>query len=398
MNIKYKYLPQINNLQILSIIFNYLKIETTLRCSLVCKRWFDVINKNIRFMRTVLCKVPMVEYEVPTVMRTYRAYRFKEYGHWCFNFSFLSSAEHIEFVECCFVNLYQLKTVLDACVNATKFKLHKISFTYPPHAVIREDSNHFCQTDLKSKKVRCEIGLTCLRALDCFTRLSQVVVKEQADQSSTEYLENITFLLTNYPSVITSLHLNLATEEVLRLLANSKSLQLQSLTIKNDYINAEALQEFFTKQQTYITSLIIKRALTQDVLEVTCHHLHNLENFECELSKNQSVNLNSLQTIKRLQSLRLDIKESNELLDLDIGKLSLKELTIFGNQGELLFLRSFNNSSRKIMPCIKKLIIWNVNVERKAFYQIIEFMPNLEYLCIDSYVSWPFITVFGYQF
>jgi hypothetical protein len=160
MNIKYKYLPQINYLQIISIIFNYLKFETTLRCSLVCKSWFDVINKNIRFMRTVLCKVPMVEYEVPTLMRTYRAYRFKECGHWCFNFSFLSSAERIEFVECCFVNLYQLKTVLDACVNATKFKLHKISFTYP-QTVIREDSNHFCQTDLKSKTVICEIGLTC---------------------------------------------------------------------------------------------------------------------------------------------------------------------------------------------------------------------------------------------
>jgi hypothetical protein len=114
---------------------------------------------------------------------------------------------------------------------------------------------------------------------------------------------------------------------------------------------------------------------------------------------NQSVNLNCLQTIKRLQSLYLYITESNEPVDLDIGKLSLKELKICSITDDEIILRSFNNASRKIMPCMKKLEITDLNVERKALCQIIEFMPNLEYLSIDLYVSWSFfLQYFRYQF
>jgi hypothetical protein len=361
-------------LQMLTAIFDYLEFRENLDCSLVCKRWLNVMNNNTQFMRTVNLwplekdlkylnkqtmkltqrqkKLNRLYKMARTLTRDYRNLYLNQYIK--FNIlsdikvSLLETAEKIWFTGCTFQDLMEFKKVVDCCQNAIEFDLFKVEFGNLKYIPKQKSKNK--EDNAMVRPVKCTIILTDWRVLQCCDNIYELNVVQYGHVRKPSIEENL-FLLENYAHKIASIDFNGWTNDELILL--SKKGQLRS-------IQCSIHDEIFLKF----------------VLDDMCQHLHNLETFYCTIRDLKHVNFNKLKNLTKLRSLSLD-KIGDDIFELDITELTLTEVTLRKNNVHLKILKKF---SQPPMTSMKKLQIINTQIEQQALNAIISLMPNLEYL------------------
>jgi hypothetical protein len=338
-----------------------------------------------------------------SLMRTYKCVSFYAMSESDFNnvnneSNLLSNAEYVELFGCHFNGLLEFKAVLDMCKNLKEFKIKSTKFNVLDD--IESDTTIHQQNRNTVRPIKCTIECTNWKVLDCFGRISQLGVGGQNREQSENYLKDVGFLLANYASVITHFDVTYPANELLydyliytgsigprnetlKMLASNQILQLHSLTICDDDSgsNVALLQELFFKQHIYITTLRFIAPLTNNVLKRISQNLHSLQTLEGTIRND--ITLNCLRTLSKLRSLVLTGHEHYSIshinVNLDIGELlSLTDVKLIGRMP--MSLDTFNNASRKVMSSMKNISIINVIIPQAALFQIIKFMPNLQYL------------------
>jgi hypothetical protein len=346
----------------LTAIFDRLKFRENLKCSLVCKRWHNVVNNNTQFMRTVRLRLYHNDLQylhnmAATLTRDYRNLIIKK--HTKFNdltdikISLFKKAENIWFICCIFQDFMEFKKVLDCCQNANEFFLYGIRFKNI-NCIPEEESKNKEGNEMV-RPVKCTIESTDWRALQCFNNIYELDVIREDNVRSPSVREKL-FLFENYAHTIKSIHLNEWTNAELLLLL--KKGQLRSIS---SYVDDEIFLKF--------------------VLDDICQHLHNLETFNC-LTKNLNyVNFNKLKKLKKLRSLFLTTYGNGDIFELDITELTLTELKMRILYSDLKILKKF---SQPAMTSMKRLQILNTTLDQQAHNAIISLMPNL---CFNFKVS-----------
>jgi hypothetical protein len=345
-------------------------------------------------------------YKIPrttSLMRTYKCVSFSAMSESDFNnlnneTNLLFNAEYVELIGCHFNGLLEFKAVLDMCQNLKEFKIKSTKFNVLDYH--ESDTTIHQQNSNTIRPIKCTIEWTNWKVLDCFGRISQLVVGGQDIEQSENYLEDVAVILANYASVITHFDSTYPANELLcgnliytgsigpryetlSMLASNEILQLHSLTICDDDSgsNVALLQQIFVKQQIYITTLRFFAPLTDNVLEVIGQNLHSLQTLEGTILND--ITLNCLRTLSKLRSLVLIGHEPDLItrirVNLDIGELlALTDVKLIGRIP--MYLNTFNNASLKVMSSMKTISIINVYIPQTALFQIIKFMPNLQYL------------------
>jgi hypothetical protein len=356
-------------------IFDYLEFRENLRCSLVCKRWLNVVNNNTQFMRTVKFK-PLesnLQYLHKMTMALTRDYKNLYLNEIEFNdlidikVSLLESAEYIWFYFCRFQDFMEFKKVLDCCQNAIEFKLFHIKFENKKN--IQKEKSKNKEDNKMVRSVKCTIKCTDWRVLQCFDNNSDEISELNVIRNSERIpsIEENLFLFENYAHKIKSINFNGWTNDELILL--SKKGQLRSI----DHV------------------IISDKIYLKFVLDDICQHLHNLEIFNCTIWNLEHVNLNKMKTLKKLRSLFLQ-KYEKGIFELGITELTLEQLTLKTFNCHLKILKKF---SQPAMTSMKKLQIYDTYIDQVAIDAIISLMPNLEYLRFSHEVSlYLFVSIF----
>jgi hypothetical protein len=351
----------------LTAIFDRLKFRENLDCSLVCKRWLNVVNNNTQFMRTVRLR-PLENYlqYLHKMTRDYRnlyLYEINLKDLTDIKVSLLETAEKIRLESCKFQDFMEFKKVLDCCQNANEFDLLQIKFGNLKY-IPKEKSKNKEENEMV-RPVKCKIVLTDWRVLQCFDNISELDVGRNFFGRNPSVEEKL-FLLENYAHTIKSIDLDKWTNDDLVLL--SKKGQLRSIQC---YINDEIYLKF--------------------VLNDICQHLHSLETLNCTIVNLEHVNFNKLKTLKKLRSLSL-YKNGGGIFVLDITELTLTELTLRTINAHLKLLKKF---SQPPMNSMKKLQIYDTNIDQEALNAIISMTLNLEYLSFYYTVSlYLFVSIF----
>jgi hypothetical protein len=360
-------------LQMLTTIFNCLEFLEHLDCSLVCKRWLSVVNNNTQFMRIVKFKAweNNLEYlhkHKRTLTRDYRNLYLNEYIK--FNIltdikiSLLETAEKIWFAGCTFQDFMEFKKVMDCCQNANEFDLYDIKFGSEKNLPKEKSKNK--EDNEMVRPVKCTIDGTDWRVLQCFDNIYELDVVRNSYKGKPSVEEKL-FLFENYAHTMKSINLYAWTNDELILL--SKKGQLRS-----------------------IDSVIIRDEIfLKFVLDDFCQHLHNLETFNCSIVNLEHVNFNILKRLNKLRSFSL-YKNGEGIFELDITELTLTELKLTIIKSHLKILKKFLQPA---MTSMKKLQIYDTNIDQEARNAIVSLMPNLEYLSFYYTVSlYLFVSIF----
>jgi hypothetical protein len=271
--------------------------------------------------------------------------------------SLLKKAETI-WIRCCiFQDYMEFREVLDCCQNANEFFLYQICFDNINS--IPDEKLKYKENNERVRPVKCTIERTDWRVLQCFENIYELNVIQIPFHIPS--VKEKLFLFENYAHTIKSINLNEWTNDELLLL--SKKGQLRS--IKSVKIYDENFLKF--------------------VLDDICQHLHNLETFKCKIVNLNYVNFNKL---KKLRSLSLTTRGKlweNNIFELDITELTLIELTLRTKRS--MNLKISKKFSQPPMTSMKRLQLYDFNIDQEARNAIASLMPNLEYLYLYFKVS-----------
>jgi hypothetical protein len=387
--------------QILTTIFDRLKFYGNLRCSLVCKRWFNVVNKNVEFMRTVNFQpreenlLDLQTTNTSVLTRDYRTlllYMYSEFSDLTnLHISLLKKAEYIKLWRCKFQDFLEFKKFVDCCPNAKEFFLHAIEFDELKDIEKETRITEDITSGMVRPVVKCTLNYTSWRVLQCFDNVHELVVEDEEvydrRQSGAEKL----LFIENYASALVSIDLFDWTSDELLLLSTKSQLKLKVIcaTEQLPLDTLEILKHLFIKQHSTITACSVSQKIPIDMFDDICEYLHNLETFECTITNDAPPNFNNLKKLKKLRSLSLNNNRRRaEILELDIGDLPLTEFKLSGDHAHLKIVLSL---SKLTMPSVKKLHIVDTYLEQEAFKALITLMPNLEYLSLYFHVSLFFV-------
>jgi hypothetical protein len=340
-----------------------------LRLSGVCKRWNDLVQNDVLFMKTVkfhLCNLDGRS----MLMRSYKnidlgncAYKFRVNNCIPLNSRYLMSiADSIDFG---LVTHAFLNRIMPLCTNVKEIKLENSLY---------RRANNRALTFEHSVPVEISIRNPCLELFDRFKVITNILQLNDTSQD----------IMAKYGAVITSL--NTSTSE-LQELVQLQDLHLQSLCLTailyvDTEKNSAIVRTFFEKQALVLT--IIKIEYCPEVLFDAMHMLlKNLETVKISYCQNKhELHFNDLKVLPKLKCLdvhQVDIN-SAQYYHLDVSELvTLAELRVSINLNwDAPTLRITSGSEP--MVSLKKFCAFNCHIDFETLEQIVQTMPELKTL------------------
>jgi F-box domain len=378
----------------LNMIFNRVNFHGHLRLSAVCKKWFNLVQDDLLFMRTVkfiASKMSREGREHELMRYSYRYVCLDD--HFSNNLSknrtnnaqslekLLKNAEKIDFGR---TNCDVLNYVVPLSKNLRKIHLYDRNYSNEQRAMTFE---HPLPVEIVSTNVS-----AILDRFNAITNISSLILD---NKNTTEEF------MAKYAAVVKSisLDLNYVLCSMINCLGQIDNLHLQSLDIifnafflRTEEIK-DSLQLLFTKQAPSLKSLNFASLIDGTVFDSMRMLLVNLEtvHFEFYLSFDEKcLRLNDLKVLRKLKSLHIVINTSQissrqYSYHLDVAELTtLTDLRIATTQnGTRLRISSSNEPMEKL----EKFEVSCLRIDIEALRQIAMAMPELKVLNIGAWVG-----------
>jgi F-box domain len=373
--------------QLLTIIFNRINFEDHLRLSGVCKRWNDVVQTDVLFMRTVKFNAAgLVNRQ--TLMRTYKYVEFRVMKPWLHIIDYLSD-----------INTENLQLLLK---NAETVDIGNIKLAN------LDSIMHLCSSSLKVVKVN-EI----LAYSTAWTFEHQTPVEVFMKEPCTGFLDHFKVItgiiglvcsssppetfMTKYSALIKSLRINL--DHSLDPWCQFENLKLEFLYLRTpdtSGLNQNSVYSFFKKQAPSLKAIKIKNDFFVDAPKTFWFDPMRifLGNLESVVLKNvclDEICLNDLETLPKLKYLRLIVRILDyeyEHFYLNIMKLlSLTEFIIINSSVDYRHAPKLRLMPNLPMTAMVKIKIFNFRMDFETFRQIAQSMPDLKELDFNVLVK-----------
>jgi F-box domain len=377
----------------LNMIFNRVNFHGHLRLSAVCKKWFNLVQDDVLFMRTVkfIASKMSREGREHELMRYSYRYVYLD-DHFSNNLSknrtnnaqslekLLKNAEKIDFGR---TNCDVLNYVVPLSKNLRKIHLYDRNYSNEQRAITFE---HPLPVEIVSTNVS-----AILDRFNAITNISSLIL----DKNTTEEF------MAKYAAVIKSisLDLNYVICSMINILGQIDNLHMQSLDIISNMFSLRteeiknSLRLLFTKQAPSLKSMNFASLIDRTVFDSMRMLLVNLEtvHFEFYLSFDEKcLRLNDLKVLRKLKSLHIVINMSQissrqYSYHLDVAELTtLTDLRIATKQnGTRLRISSSNERMEKL----EKFEVSCLRIDIEALRQIALAMPQLKVLNIGAWVG-----------
>jgi plasmid maintenance system antidote protein VapI len=364
------------------MVFNRINFHGHLRLSGVCKRWLNLVQNDVVFMRSVRFDVRKMK-DHHTLVRSYKFVYLNWYGYGRQpdiipeNMQqLLKNAEIIDFGYSAYPS--DLNRIIPFCENAKDIRLgnstsDKTVLTF----------SHPFPVQLSMVKARIENSMPVLDRFSAITKLSGMM--EIESKSSEEFL-------AKYAGVTTALAVRLNSS--FDKLSQFENLHLESVRLwEYEYARSEkesvAVQVFFEQQAASLKSIEIVDIINEYFFDPMRMLLVNLEKVKIRYSTRQNLRINNLKVLPKLKFLDLAVivPAESEFYHLDVGELiTLNELSISNKlfYGPHVFQKLRIISHNQPMNMLKKFVILKFNFDHETSEQIVWNMPRLKVLEIIS--------------
>jgi hypothetical protein len=364
------------------LIFNRLNFHGHLRLSSVCRRFLEVIENDVKFMRTVNFRAVQIAMRKHTntihgkLMRAYRTVTLWHYKNVVdltdLEQAMLKDVESLNLCTCSFRDTAELVSVLKHCkhLKTVLFNSRRIKnlTANPPK-------------ETYSSPVSIVIDIPVCQALNCFTNISQIHVRDWNYWET----QDISRFLSEYSAIVSSMDIyERDSDDYLQLLVQKPELKLKHINMFfYDPKHVEPKAQLFAHQRTYLTSLAARGFMNQQLFDAIHSNLVNLEALDLQIKYPKNVRLNDLKVLTKLKSLTVSFREFQDENDLDIsGLVSLEQLKLSIS----LLRRPFKLVLKQPLLKLKKLEL-RFPVDKQLFGQMATMFPNLRNLELRFYVS-----------
>jgi F-box domain len=356
--------------QVLNKIFKRINFHGHLRLSGVCKKWHNVVQDDVSFMRTVKFAAGKIT-KKHKIMRSYRNVLLQDFSKDKINEEnlqkLLENAEKIDFGP---TTPETLNWCLPLCKNLVEMELNMVAdntaltFVHPLPVKI-----------LTTQKISPNV----FDRFKTITDISGLVLSEEPSED----------FMVKYGGSVTSLTVIITRREggevaTFDHFGRMENFHLRSLCLwTNGRFEKDSIRSFFGKQAPFVKSFDTKWYYIEDfVFESMWMFLRNLETVKFSFRASQSLCINDLRALTQLKCLDLEVQigvsyMTDETYHLDIAELiTLTELRISCNGGLRI------SSLHKPVSCIEKLRISCRKFDLIALEQISVSMPGLKVLGI----------------
>jgi F-box-like len=372
--------------QILTKIIDLLKLKGQLRCSLVSKRWFDVVQNNGKLMRRLVFTLEHEKdyqrFMTVSLRRVYRNVKFVlliTYEELDIHMlassleSLVASAECIQLLRCD-LSIEEFGLLLSWCQTARKFEMKELALRHKEWNDL--DVNELIVQPSKLGPVECVLERSSCYALMFFEKIEKLSVvlfdlMFKIDQRTIALLEQ-------WAPVIEKLLVISESKSNVFEIFSIENLQASSLGIvsnhwKMDAIGLHQMNQFFELHGGHMTNFCyFSASRQQEVFDLICECMVNLESLE--VTVDGDLDLNGLQQLRKLRKVKL-LPATYSVSELNIPNASFTELIL-----ELW------NRNIKYKPChlpsVKRLEINICVAQLNTIDQFVEMVPNLEHFCL----------------
>jgi F-box domain len=343
------------------MIFNKLNFHGHLRLSGVCKRWNDLVQNDVLFMRTVSFNAKSMDGR-HTVMRAYKHVKlgcFRRNNELITDENLLKLLENVEIIDFCRTNCFTINRVMRMCTeNVTEIRLSRIKNT-------KQAFTFEC-----TWPVTISMSVACMEFLDRFNNIKNI------SRLGLSYHDNI----SQYENV---------NPQFLRLYGRPVSQKTQA---EKDIVHA-----FFEKQAHSLKAIEVER-IDLFFFNAMRMMLINLETVKLTAYQSYELDFSNLKVLPKLKCLDITLVHSIGLdfYCLDVGELTtLAELSInfkFDNyqyRAEAPKLQLL--SPKRPMNEMMKFEMSNLNVDNELLGRVVQIMPRLKALNMGTWVRKVFL-------
>jgi hypothetical protein len=353
-----------------------------LRLSLVCRRFFQVIENDKLFMQTVkfrACHAVMRQlWPNPhaRLIRTYETVSFSSYDYFQeftpLELALIENVKIFQFSSCKFPDTNELVLILKRCKQLKTVDIAWSTFEAEENEPMEKFEN----------PVSLVIDSPFCKSWTCFANISHISVR---DWHSSRQVELANFL-SQHAGVIRSMFMvENGFDKISQLLFSRPEIKLEQIDLHfetQEFVTD--VTRFLAHQSTSLRTLWVENNLQQQMFNAICLNLVNLETLNLELIKDAyNIRLSDLKALPRLKKLALNFWESALIdFELDLGALlSLEQLKLTYSG-----FRVFKLAAERSIVTLKKLEL-NIPVESHIWGQLATIFPNLRNLNLSPHVS-----------
>jgi hypothetical protein len=363
---------------VFNTIFNRINFHGHLRLAGVCKRWHNLVQNDIAFMRTVRFDASKMFDHVRSychqaqhhqLMRSYRYVTLENFSspiHVCIVNNLEELFKNTEKIYFGSTKSSVLDCVIPLCKNLKEIEVYGgtrnffyIDFTFQHSLPIHISS------------------VNCSPIIDGFDKITQISSFILDADPSEKFI-------SKHIDVIKSLRIYRFSNFSLKYLQLLENSQLKSLYFASQFFShsdKDSVQSFLAKQAPYLESIEIDCSMDDFMFDSMRMFLGNLKIVKFDYYPSLDLCLNDLKVLTKLQCLDIKIITTHgRSYQLDISDLtSLTDLRISGNSDTLLRI-----TLNKTMEAIEKFTVHCFKLDLEALEQISQIMPNLKMLSFEQ--------------
>jgi hypothetical protein len=368
------------------MIFNRINFHGHLRLSGVCKRWYNLVQNDLLFMRTVEFQAYKMN-ETHTLMRTYKSVNVSgSWRHQCYrpknnviaeNFQKLFKNTETIFIGSTTRSI--MNSVMALCENLREINTCVL--------LISTDGNTTLTFQHSLPIKICPMSNMSTELLDCFTVIESISSISIFDSPKLEIVDK-------YGSKTNSLIVNVNTRRqknsLLNQLCRYENLQLQSLRFDN-YSNRlfekGSVHSFFKKQAPFVETIKIEGKIDTYIFH-SILMLNNLQTVKLSFKIDANVDLNDLKLLTKLKCLEFEIWNDEDHCEyfLDVSELNtLTDLRVSA-RGRVIDIALQVFPSHLRFRTLENFTVSQFMLDVDSLEQIVRAMPALKVLDIDDKV------------
>jgi hypothetical protein len=361
--------------QLLNMTFNRINFHGHLRLSGVCKRWHNLVQNDLLFMRTVLFKSSSIMDETH-LMRSYKCVELHRYepedNFIAENWRKLFKNAEIMYISC--ISQDVLNCIMPLCENLREIVTYSLHPTFDTTATQLTFKHPLPVSVTPETEISPEF-------LDRFNVIANIPNLSFNPGSSYK-------LLAKYGAVINSLKISLfRNDSIFHRLCQFENLHLQSLYFwyfpKIELEKDSDVQSFFAKQAPSLEAIEIQGNVDALMIDSMCL-LSNLETIKITCCTSQHLRWNDLNALSKLRCLDFELLDDYDEYILDVSVLTtLAELRISSRSDDTTWLRI---KLDKPMQTLEKLTVSRLVIDLECLEQIVQVMPGLKVLDIGDWV------------
>jgi F-box domain len=364
------------------LIFNRLNFHGHLRLSCVCRRFLQLIDSDVVFMRTVNFKPDLYELQslldnnsTTNVMHIFRTVTLLNYFSETsqFEWNVLENVENLYLNKCRFRDKIEIVALLNRCKRLRTVDIKEIEYNMI--------ADYDCLEPIEKFQSPVSVVIDYpYKLLNVFQKILKVDFVRYYNHKEMERF------LSQHAAIVCSLDIYYnVSAEFLQFLANTPELKLKHMEIYLfDLENKEQIAQIFARQRLCLTSLSTLGHTDHHLLDAIRFNLINLETLEIEVLCLDDVRLNDLKVLPRLKSVVVIFDQISGIYKFDIEELfSLEELKLKTPTTSYV---QFKLAMTSPMLTLNKFEL-AIPVERKLLEQIVTLFPNLKSLLLELEVS-----------